>query len=632
MCFLLSKTRFILIMLIILWAGYGCLDVSLSTLKPLPELDQAAQKSLIGQWEKSGPPVIQSSFAPTPLPSKKELIPAVGTQNIYGLTVTPELKLAYETYLGGDGEAALKALEQAEAKPNGAGMAWQNSFLKAQILIMMGRAADAEVELETTAKREVAFVGHNLNSRALRGEIKVWLEDYEAAKRDLFQVVQAVGNWNIPTSFGFEPGKLPQMAAVITAQIRAYAALAGIYVFQEDFQKALLWAQEGEKKFSDIHYVTEHPLFGQYVEGHVDSYYGRAMNLVFLACAKMATAKDSKEGEPIFNRASEYFNTLGYQQGMVTLEALKARTILLMGQVDIGLETAKKALELARRHGITDWVWRIQVLAGATYYKMGREAEAEAALRQAQAGIDQISGSLTTDQAKIRFGVGKEDVAHLLAKINVKKKDYPLLFEDLERARGRAFVEMLARKKISQAWEPELIASIQKLNKQILEQRLINSALGHSPKKSAEREQELLALRQAELEKLRRKDPELADVLSISAKSFQQIQAGLKPGELMIYPLPGRGNERIQLFRISTKAQEVEPLNLTWNDLQTLLDRFSRSIGLPVDDNTKRGVAVKRFSSPEEPTATPAEIILKELSDRLHVSKWPGMKTIYVVP
>jgi hypothetical protein len=323
---------------------------------------------------------------------------------------------------------------------------------------------------------------------------------------------------------------------------------------------------------------------------------------------------------------------LGYQQGIVTLEALKARTLLLMGQVESSLEAARKTLELARRHGITDLVWRIQVMSGAMFFKMGREAEAEESLRQAQAGIDQISGTLTTDQAKIRFGVGKEDVALLLAKINVKKKDYPRLFEDLERARGRAFVEMLAGRKVSQAWEPELVASLQKLNKQILEQRLINTALGDSPKKSAKREQDLLDLRQAELEKLRRKDPELADVLSISSKSFQQIQAGLKPGELMIYPLPGRGNERIQLFLIGAKAQDVETLNLTWNDLQTLLDRFSRSIGLPVGDHTKRGVAVKRFSSPAEPTATPAEKILKELADRLQVSKWPAMKTLYVVP
>jgi CHAT domain-containing protein len=610
----------------------GCLEVALPPLKPLPEMDQAALKKLILEWEKSGPPVYKSETALTPLPPKKQLIPEMGKQNIYGITVTPELKMAYETYLGGDGEAALKALEQAEAKPNEAGMAWQISFLKAQVLIMMGRAADAEVELETASKREVAFIGHNWNARALRGEIKVWLEDYEAAKGDLLQVVQAAGNWSMPTSYGLPPGNLPQLVGVATAQIRAFAALAGVYVLKEDFPKVLLWAQEAEKKFNDVHYVTGHPLYGRFVVGHVDSYYGRAMNLVFLACAKMALAKDTKEGEPFFKRATDYFNTLGYQQGIVTLEALKARTLLLMGQVEVSLETVKTTLELARRFGLTDLVWRMQAMAGDILYKMGRETEAEEALRQAQAGIDRISGTLTTDQAKVRFGVGKEDVAQLLAKINVKKKDYARLFEDLERARGRAFVEMLAGRKLSQAWEPDLVASLQKFNKQILEQRLINTAMGDSPKKSAEREQELLALRQAELEKLRRKDPELADVLSISSKSFQQIQAGLKPGELMIYPLPDRGNERIQLFLVSTKAQDVETLNMTWNDLQTLLDRFSRSIGLPVGDQTKRGVAVKRFSAPAEPTATPAEKILKEMADRLQVAKWPAMKTIYVVP
>jgi len=628
-----TRTRYFnLILLFVFCFLSGCLEVALPPLKPLPELDQTAQNTLIRQWERSGPPVYQSSISITPLPPKKQLIPEIGKQNIYGITVTPELKLAYETYLGGDGEAALKALERAEAKANDPGMAWQISFLKSQVLIMMGRAADAEVELESTSKKEIAFIGHNWNSRALRGEIEIWLEDYDSAKRDLFQVVQAAGNWSMPTSYALPPSNLPQLVGVATAQIRAFAALAGVYIFQEDYEKAIRWAQEAEKKFNDVHYVTGHPLYGRFIVGHVDSYYGRAMNLVFLACAQTATTGKLNEGEPIFNRASEYFQTLGYKKGIVILEALKARTLLMIGQINASLEAARKTLELARRHGITDMVWRVQIMVGATLLKMGQETEAEEALRQAQAGIDQVSGILSTDRAKIRFGVGKEDVAYLLAKINLKKKDFSRLFEDLERARGRAFVDMLAGKKITQTREPELVASIQRLNQQILQQRLINEALGDSPEKSAEKEQELLKRRQIELEKLRQKDTELADVLYISSKPLKQIQEGLKQGDVIIYPLPGWGNELIQLFFISSRDQDVETLSLTWNDLQNLLDRFSQSIGLPVGDKTKRGVAIKRFASAAEPSATPAEKILRELADRLQISKWPALKTIYVVP
>lgn len=621
---------FFLLFLTGFWLS-GCLEVALPPLKPLPELDRTAQKKLIQEWEKSGPPVYQSTISPTPLPSKERLIPPVGKENVYGIPVTPELKLAFETYLGGDLEQALKALEQAEAKPNDAGMSWQISFLKAQILIMMGRAADAENELETTSKREIAFIGHNWNARALRGEIKLWLEDYEEAKRDLFQVVRAAGNWSMPTSYALPPSNLPQLVGVTTAQLRAFTALAGIYVFQEKFEKALQWAQEAEKKFNDVHHVTRHPLYGRSVVAFADSFYGRANNLAFLASAKLAVTKDIAESDRIFDQARAFFLTLDYNSGLVTVEALKARTLYLIGQDDLSLQSAKKAVELARQYGVTDLIWRIEALRGQILFNMGREKEAEEALRNAQNSIDIISGTLTTDRAKVRFGVGKEDVAYYLTRIDLKKQDFPRLFEDLERSRSRAFVEMLAARKIAQNREPELVAAIQRLDQQIHKQRLINFAPGDSPLKSPVREQELQSQRQAAIERLRQKDPELADVLSISSKSLRQIQDSLKTGELLVYPIPGRSTEPIRLFLVEAQGHRMLGLTLTWKDLQAQLDRFSLSIGLPIRDQTKRGVAVKRFPS-TGPSADSTGSILKNLGERLRFSLWSASKTIYVVP
>jgi len=626
-----SKIGLVGLFSLLLGLPCNCLGVALPPLTPLPELDLTAQKNLIRQWEQSGPPWHQSEVPLTPLPVKAKLIPEVGKKNIYGITITPELKLAYETFLGGNGEEAMKALEKAEARSGDPGILWQISFLKAQVLIMMGRAADAEIELETTAKREIAFVGFNWNTRALRGEIKLWLEDYEGVKRDMLQVVQAAGHWSMPTSYALPPINLPQLVGVTTAQLRAFTALAGIYVFEEDYEKALGWAQEAEKKFNDLHYITSHPLYGRFITGHVDSYYGRAMNLVFLACAKMAVTKNIEEGNKIFSQASEFLRVLEYKQGMVTLEALKARTLLLMGQHALSLETARKTLEMARQYGLTDLIWRIQVMAGAMLFQMDREKEAEESLRQAQTSIDLISGTLITDRAKIRFGIGKEDVGYLLAKIDLKKNDHTRLFEDLERSRARAFVDMLAGRKIAQNREPELVDSIQRLNQQILQQRLINMAPVDSPQKSLPKEQELLSQRLAVIEQLRQKDPELADVLSISSKSLQQVQAALKVGEVLVYPIPAHSQDPVQLFLIEAQNQRISTLPLTWKDLQTKLDQFSQSIGLPIRNQTKRGVAIKR-TSPADPSVAPTEIILRDLNERLQLSGWPASKTIYVIP
>jgi tetratricopeptide (TPR) repeat protein len=549
---------------------------------------------------------------------------------VYGVSVTPDLKLAYETYLGGDVEAAFQALEQAESKPSDAGLSWQISFLKAQVLIMMGRAADAEAELETTSRREIAFIGHNWNSRALRGEVKLWLEDFENAKRDLYQVIKAAGNWSLPTSYPLPPRNLPEMAGVATAQLRAFTALAGIYLFEGKYEKALLWAEAAEKKFNDVHFLTQHPVYGQMVVAHADSFYGRASNLVFLASAKLAVTKDIEASNPLFYRAASFFRTLDYDRGIVTLEALRARTLHGIEQYALADEAAIKALELAHRCGATDMVWRIEVLRGQTLLEMGREEEAEQVLRHAQTGIDEISGSLSTDRAKLRFGVGKEDIIHFLTKMDARKSDYTRLFEDLERARARAFVEMLAGRNIAPTREPELVQSIQKLGRQILQQRLVNYAPANTPGKNLSREKELLTRRQAFIEQLRERDPEMADVLAISFKSLREIQSRLTFGEVLVYALPARGDESVQLFLIEEKGQRILTLSLTWNALQVLLDRFTDSIGHTIN-RTARGIAVKAVS-PAAPSILRTNAALKELADRLQISEWTAKKTMYVVP
>jgi tetratricopeptide (TPR) repeat protein len=609
---------------------YGCATVPLPQLKPLLDPDFATKTDLLRELEQGRPPTHHSSVALTPLPARPQLIPPVGKNNVYGISVTPELKLAYETYLGGNAEQAFKALEQAESKSSDPGMLWQISFLKAQVLIMMGRAADAEVELETTSKREMTFIGHNWNSRALRGEVRLWLEDYENAKQDLFQVVKAAGDWSMPTSYALPPGNLPELVGVVTAQLRAFTALAGIYLFEGKYDKALLWAETAEKKFNDVHFLTQHPLYGRMVVAHADSFYGRANNLVFLAAAKLAVTRDVEESNIIFNRADSFFRSLDYDRGIVTLEALRARTLHEIKQYALANAAAIKALELARRCGATDMIWRIEVLRGQTLFEMGYEEEAEQVFRHAQTGIDEISGTLATDRAKLRFGVGKEDVVHFLTKLDVKKLDYTRLFEDLERSRARAFVEMLAGRNIAPTREPELVKSIQQLGRQILQQRLANYAPGNAPGKNLSREKELLSQRQAVIERLRQRDPEIADVLSISFKSLRQIQSRLKSGDVLVYALPSRSHESVQLFLIEEQNQKILTLSLTWNALQNLLDQFTDSIGLSVNQ-AARGIAIK-VVSPVASSISSTDAILKDLFDGLKISQWQARRTIYLVP
>ncbi|MFA5826548.1 MAG: hypothetical protein WC825_11350, partial [Gallionellaceae bacterium] len=607
------------------------LSLTACTSVPLPRLVPLSDSNFLSPKGKEPDPSRHlTDVTKTPLPMKKGLIPPLGVENAYSVVVTPELKLAYETYLGGDYEQAMKALNQAEQKGGDAGMLWQISFLRAQILILMGRAADAEVELEKTSQLEIKFVGHNWNSRALRGEVKLWLYDYEGAKRDLFQVVNAAGNWSMPTSYLLPPGNMPELVGVASAQLRAYMTLAIVYLMEENYEKALAWAAEAESRFNDIHYVTQHPLYGRNFFAHADSFYGRANNLIFLGAATLAVNKNVPESDKIFDEARAFFHMLDYEDGIVSLEALRARTLTLIGQYEQGNKAAEEALRLAHQQGTTDLIWRVEVLRGEVLLKLHREAEAEEAFRHAQTSVDQVSGMLITDQAKIRFGVGKEDITYFLSQLDAKKQKYPQLFEDMERARARAFVDMLAGRKLAEGRQGSLVAQIQQINRQILKQRLINYSPGSFVQKDKPREQALFEERQGLIGQLRQKDPELADVVSISSKSLAQIQSALKTGEVLLYPLPPKGAEAMRFLVVDSRRAYIRPLSLTWDELQKQLDQFSESIGLSAQASQSRGLVLKYAA--ETPKAEKTIEILAKLSRSLELSQWEKASTLYVVP
>ena len=54
--------------------------------------------------------------------------------NPYGFIITPEMELADNTYLDGDGESALKALERGDPQTIELRTIWQTSFLRVQEL------------------------------------------------------------------------------------------------------------------------------------------------------------------------------------------------------------------------------------------------------------------------------------------------------------------------------------------------------------------------------------------------------------------------------------------------------------------------------------------------------------------
>lgn len=175
----------------------------------------------------------------SPIPQKPLEMPKAGDTTPLGIKFTKELELAFNSYLGGDGEKALSELDRLSKADSNSSVLWQASFLKAQILLMMGRAAAAEEELEKTSKLEKMVFNSDLNTLALKGEIKIWMEDYDGGMEDFAKIVESIGDWELPIQYRTFPTNRQSLYYLTTAKLRAYTGITGVYIFKEEYLKAL---------------------------------------------------------------------------------------------------------------------------------------------------------------------------------------------------------------------------------------------------------------------------------------------------------------------------------------------------------------------------------------------------------
>ena len=562
------------------------------------------------------------------IPADGLALPQAGQKTPLEVVVSSDLEAAFEAYFHGRGEAALTRLTQDFDSNPDPRARWQNSLLRAQTLIMMGRAALAEEELERTSHLEKAIFGSDLNALALRGEAKLWLDDYEGAFADFAHVVAALGTWELPIQYLSFPANRDVLYYATTAKLRAFTGIAGCYLFKEDYKRALAWASEAERLFNNAHFVTTHPLYGMGDQVYADSYYGRAMNLVFLASATLATTGNEKNSEALFNTAGEFFSAINFSVGHVSVSALKARILNQLGQTESALNAAKTALTLASDANLPDYVWRIGVMTGVALSDEGRMDEAEGFLRQAQNAVDQVSGNLSSDRSRLRFGIGKDDIIHHLAQIDIQKKRWDLLFSDLEKARARAFIDLLADQALSQNRESALVAQIRDLESQILAYRLIVMAPGGADADTLAALEALAGQRQQKLDLLTKRDPEVADLITVRSVTLESVQARLKPGEVMAYAIPGRPDDAVRFLLITPQNAFAKTLFLSYRELDDLLDRFSKAFGV---SSSQRGISQVNTQIPLS-SSSQQKSILNELQ-RVFPPDWSGAEELlYIVP
>ncbi len=207
------------------------------------------------------PPALGPSFDPatislpnsrshaewTPFPDVVPAAPREGERNAFGGLTPAALATAWDAQLRNDIDTGLQALAELDDSSDPL-TAWLAGFIRVQMLLASGRAAEAKAELPQMATREIAWIGHDLNSEALRGEVLVWIGDFEAARFALASVLHRTAAWRLPVTYGGPPTNLGQIVSLTNAQLRAQTAMGALHFLQGDAEKAHTWASAAEAR------------------------------------------------------------------------------------------------------------------------------------------------------------------------------------------------------------------------------------------------------------------------------------------------------------------------------------------------------------------------------------------------
>ena len=536
-----------------------------------------------------------------------------GAQHYYNFTITPEFERATSLYLNGQGEEAVEQIERilADGK-NTPTLLWQASYLKVNVLIMMGRPDAAERETARLEKYEIKAMGKNHTTRALRAEVKYWAGDIEGALEDAAQVVRAFGTWRFAGAYSTPPLDQVELARCVTAQARANIVLGMALLAKGQAHAALPWLELANQSMNGVMYTSRVPPYSFFINPPEEIFWGRGMSLAALGTALLSLDPASKRADEVFGQARDYFDALGFRAGNVLIETFKANALLSARDYSRAEQQAAIGVDLAGKLGLVEYVWRLEALRGKALLELKRPAEAEKSLRRAQTVVDLMAGTMASDDAKVRFGVGKDGITRDLIRLDLQKNDLPQLFEDMERGRARSFIALLANRVVAQGRGGELVARTRALDREIQQERQRKNALSNDGAIDAGREQRMLEERASLVVTLRGQDADLADAFAVSAVSLATAQAALPNNAAMVYSVPADGDEALKLLVVTRGAAEVRKLPINATQLKSLLDGFNSTLG-------DTGAGRQRTA-------------LNKLKLALAVPDWPRVEAVFFVP
>jgi CHAT domain-containing protein len=329
-----------------------------------------------------------------------------------------------------------------------------------------------------------------------------------------------------------------------------------------------------------------------------------------------------------FEESMRYFRETNVNEGMAKALTGKSRVLSQKMQYNEAISLLKESLGMA---GQDETKWQIWYQLGLNYNLAGLPSEAEDSYRKAIDIIENIRGNFTIEEFKSKYIENKVKVYDEIIKLLIGQGKHEEAFDFSERARARAFLDMIGNKKISLkagsdstylAKEQELRMQIQSITQNLqqydlMESRGITEDQLQKELRSAREEYADL------LQRLKLDNREYASMMVIQPESFRNIQQKMDAETAIVSYWVGK--ENMVVWLISKNQMRFFQVKKSSGEILDLVKYCRQIINRTTDLNIKPSDLAEldrevdpRFTMAVNQFRTAWDILLSQAAEFLH--------------
>ena len=375
----------------------------------------------------------------------------------YDVAMIPSATQAEIYFREGDYENALpmyeKALQVYRQEKNDTGalyclekMGW--------ILREIGRYGDALRMFQQAYPLGVKLNGDAAEIAADMGDVYLFSGDPEKSRGYYEKCLRILRDFVFKTKYTRPPGRdeITTMVRKTKAIIHARVSLAAQYYFSEEYEKALEHLKAADDLLNKVLMVANDAFYNLFIKLPADVYEGIGFCQTLLAATYGELGRYEAAWE-YFDKGREAFETADRQFGLVVNRALRFK--IEFQSTGLKIDEAKFAaydelLDQADRIGAVEVTWRMGYIMGHELAKVKRYRQAEKYLALAVNALELTRSRLREDTIKKMFASSVQDVYSEMIRLLFTMKRFEDGFDYLERAKARAFLDLLAGRSVKE--------------------------------------------------------------------------------------------------------------------------------------------------------------------------------------